>query len=86
MRTVVAMSSGATCGRTCWTTIRRWLAPSERARFTYTRSRMLFTCARTMRAVVVHSSSPITRITCDRLGPNTVATTIISTRSGMTRK
>ena len=32
--TVFAIRSGPTCGRTCRKMIRRWLAPSERARFT----------------------------------------------------
>src|SRR5436305_47889 len=40
--------------------MRRLPSPSDRARFTYTRSRTLLTCARTIRAVVVHSRRPIT--------------------------
>ena len=51
--TVLATNRGATCGSTCRTTILVWLAPSARARFTYTRSRTLFTWARITRAVLV---------------------------------
>ena len=86
VRTVLATSSGATCGSTCRTTILAWLAPSARARFTYTRSRTLFTCARITRAVLVQSRIPITMMMWKRLGPQIAATTIINGTSGMTRK
>ena len=55
-------------------------------RFTYTRSRTLFTCARITRAVPVQSRIPITITMWNRLGPQIAATTIISGTSGMTRK
>src|SRR6185369_5506595 len=50
--TVFATRSGATCGRMCLKINRLLPAPSARARFTYTRSRTLSTCARMRRAVV----------------------------------
>ena len=84
--TVLATRSGATWGSTCRNTIRVWPAPSARARFTYTRSRTLFTCARITRAVLVQSRIPITMTMWKRLGPQIAATTIISGTSGMTRK
>ncbi len=51
--TVFAIRSGATWGRTCLNTSRRLPAPSACARFTYTRSRTLFTWARISLAVLV---------------------------------
>ena len=48
--------------------MRRCPAPRARARLMYARSRTLITCARMIRAVVVHSRIPITMITWDRLG------------------
>ena len=56
--TVLAISSGATCGSTWRITILVWPAPSARARFTYTRSRTLFTCARITRAVLGPEQDP----------------------------
>ena len=86
VKTVFAISSGATCGRTWRTMIRPWPAPSERARLTYTRSRTLLTCARITRAVLVQRRIPITMMMWKRLGPQIAATTIISGTSGTTRK
>ncbi len=84
--TAFAMSSGPSCGR-MWRTITRVLpAPMDSARRIDTRSRSVLTCARTMRAVLVHIRKPMTSTTCERLGPQTVATTIISTICGMTMK
>ena len=53
MSTVFAIRSGATWGSTWRKTSRLFPAPSARARFTYTRSRTVFTCARISRAVLV---------------------------------
>src|ERR1700756_5351126 len=69
VRTTFATSRGAICGSTWFARILVLLAPSERARFTYARSRTLFTCARTILAVLVHNRIPITTMMWNRLGP-----------------
>ena len=84
--TRLASISGRTAGR-MWRR-RMWAspAPTAWARMTYLRSRTESVCARMSRAVPVQPRKPMTRMIVPSEGPRIATSTIISARSGMTRK
>ena len=61
------------------------LAPSARALSTYGRVRTLNVCARTMRDVIAHEVTAITRMTFSNVGPRIAASTMAKTSHGITK-
>ncbi len=84
--TMLASISGSTAGRMWWRRTWASLAPTALARRTYLRSRTERVCARTSLAVPVQPRMPITRMIVRSDGPRIATRTIMSARSGMTRK
>ena len=87
VRTVVAISSGATWGRTCWNTMRRWLG-AQRARPLHVDALADALHLRAHDARRRWSTAAARSRGSRATGSGRIrsATTIISTRSGMTKK
>src|SRR5882757_2024115 len=74
-----------TLGRMSTNMIRRWLAPTERAASTNSRSLIDSTCPRTMRPTDAHEKKAITATEIVKLGPSSETSAIAKTRYGRER-